>query len=121
MVLLLKHSKEVIFIFSNRPYVEIATDSIRRYDSQQSGAWVYIGMTMCRVGKAAARRNGGMVADQVAQWRTRWQGGTVVHQVARWCHSGSVVSRCRTRSHGNTVAACWLQMAQWNGVADGKV
>ena len=46
-----------------------------------SGAWVYIGMPMCRVGKAAARRHGDMEADQVARWRSRWHGGTVVHQV----------------------------------------
>ena len=86
-----KHSKVVMAIFSNRLYGEIPSDSVNSYDCQLSGAWVYIGMPMCRFGKAPARRHGGMVENKVARWRTRWHGGTAMHQLARWCNGGTLV------------------------------
>ena len=82
-----------------------------------SGAWVYIGMPMCRVGKTAAQRHGGMVADQMTRWRFRWHCATVVHQVARWCQG---VAPGLTATRLRHVGGRWHSRMVWQvGRCDG--
>ena len=84
---------------------------------------------VCRCVVSVRRQHGGTVADQVAWWRNKWHGGAPGGTVVRWFHGGApdgtVVSQCltkwRTRSHSNTVAACVWQVARLDCVPGGKV
>ena len=78
MVFVLKHCKVVIANFSNKPYGEITSDSVRRYGGMIDNCQVRGCTKVCRCVVSVRRRNGGTVADQVARWRTRWHGGMVV-------------------------------------------